>query len=177
MGEQYATSPKRPFLVRDALQVNGNSTFTGNVTMSGTLAVTGAVTNSGAVTHSAGYREAFQAMTGASTGTNVTNYGITRIVTTSNTESTSAGTVKFTIANPVEGVIKRIAVQNDTTKLIEIVTVSSSNVFQGTTMNAIQWTTGSTGAPGQVELWGCTDAATWMIGNISSTSIGLVTST
>ena len=83
-----------------------------------------------------------QTLTGASTGTTITNYGITTIAVTTAAAGTAANLV-FTLAAPVAGVEKIIAVRTPTTKEVQVRTPSSAAAhnFFGSTFNALLWST------------------------------------
>ncbi len=100
----------------------------------------------------AGLREGpVQALTGGSSGTRITNRGITTITSTGNG---SAGTIVYTLDDAVAGNHKIILVDNNSTKLIQVRTRTSGQTFFGSTKNSITWATGSTFAPSSVELIG-----------------------
>lgn len=87
-------------------------------------------------------KDKVQSLTGASTATEVTNYGITYIKSTGNG---GAGAKVFKIAKPEAGVHKYIVGQVGSTKAISVRTLSSDNVFLlGTTKNSITFATAST---------------------------------
>ena len=93
-----------------------------------------------------------QSLTGASTGTQVTNYGVTYIISTG---SGGAGTKVFTMAAPTKGLRKSLVVRVASTKSVSVRTPTSDAVFfAGTTKNTIQWATGSTYASPTVSLIG-----------------------
>lgn len=101
---------------------------------------------------SAGEVSRIQALTGASTGTQVTNYGVTKIVVTTG-EGTAANLV-YTLAEPIAGVRKTIIADLNSTKTVEVRTLTSAAVFFGSTKNAVLFSTGSTFPPTNVELLG-----------------------
>ena len=168
---------KRPVLAPGG-QFTAGTTFagavniTGALTASGTVAVSGAQTVTATQTYSgAGYVENVQTLTGESTGTEVTNYGITVITVESSADGTVAATLPFTLANPEPGVAKFIIVDNNSTKIIHVRTGSSATAsnFYGSTKNALSWTTGGTGSPPSAELIGISTLQ-WAIKGYVSTS-------
>lgn len=153
---------KRPILAQGGLQVNSASTFTGNIVQS---------TGSAWIEH-------IQSLTGASTGTAVTNYGLTKIVVLTSTEGTAANLVYTLTAPGAAGKRKAIVVDNNSTKTVEVRTPSSaaaSNFF-GSTKNAVLWSTGSTDLPARVSLISASSLQ-WIVMDISSTSIAVQGST
>jgi hypothetical protein len=116
----------------------------------------------------AGIYEPIQALTGDSTGTTITNYGITTILVGGSTEGTAVN-LTYTLATPdLAGAHKVLAVDNNSTKEIAITT---ANKFFGTTKETVTWSTGSTAPPGHVNL--IAQSTRWMITNLSSTGIAL----
>lgn len=105
-----------------------------------------------------------QALTGASTGTAVTNYGITFITSTGNG---SAGANVYTLTAPVKGIKKRIVGYVSSTKEITVRTATSAATFYGSTKNSFTFTTGSTYLPSAVDLVGYTSAQ-WAVLGIST---------
>lgn len=124
------------------------------------------------VLHRYGDVATVQALTGGSSGTQITNHGITTITSTGNG---SAGTIVYTIAAPIKGIHKTVICDNNSTKLIQVRTPSSAATFYGSTKNSFTFTTGSTAAPSSVHLVGLTSAQ-WAIMDIS-TPLATVTST
>jgi len=125
-----------------------------------------------------------QSLTGASTGTEIRNYGPTYILVTSSTEATgetlsgATGTnISFSLANPVAGAQKQIVIENDSTAIVQVrVAPSSATFIAGTTMNALRWTTGTTDVPAWVQLLGLSTTE-WAVAAIASTAIGYAGST
>jgi hypothetical protein len=90
--------------------------------------------------------EKIQTLTGASTGTAVTNYGITSIAVASSTEGTAANLI-YSLAAPVAGITKTIIVDcGGSTKEVQVRTASSAQTFWGSTKNSLLFSTDSTGA-------------------------------
>lgn len=119
----------------------------------------------------AGIKEPVQALTGASTGTQVNGYGITKIINASGTESATAARYVFTLANPPSaGTHKWIVVQADSTRTIQVRTVSSATPFLGSTFNALEWSTGgaSTMGPPVAHLIGISTSQ-WLVDSLGST--------
>jgi hypothetical protein len=110
-----------------------------------------------------GTRSHVQTLTGASTGTTVTNYGVTTIASTGNG---TADDLIYSIAEPYQGARKTIIVDNGSTKLVDVRTSSSLTLFFGSTKNAVRFTTGSTGLPVSVDLVGISSAV-WAVVDIS----------
>lgn len=167
---------KRPVLAPGGLQVGGGSTFTGAVTISGAVTQSGAVTHTANVTYSTGAREIehVQVLAGTDTGTNVTNYGVTRITVESSANGTAIGILPFSIDNPVAGVTKTIIVDNNSTKIIHVRTVTSATGqnFYGSTKNAVVWSTGGTGPPPAIDLIGVSTSI-WAVKTFVTTSTAL----
>jgi hypothetical protein len=149
---------RKKILATQGIDSTGNSTWAGTQTFGG------------AVTFTARRADPIQALTGASTGTQVTNYGITKIVNASATESGTGARLVYTIANPVAGVRKTLIVQADTTRTIQVRTATSLLTFMGSTFNALEWSTGgaSTMGPPVAELIGITSAQ-WAVNSLGST--------
>jgi hypothetical protein len=108
-----------------------------------------------------GIREKPQLLTGKSTATSLTKTGPTFITVASATESATAAQYRFRLPTPVSGARKVIAVDNATTRNIQVVSATSGATFYGATYNAIQWTTGSSGGH-VVELIGM-NSTTWAV--------------
>lgn len=128
---------KRPILAPGG-QITSATTFTANIVQS---------TGSRLVEH-------VQSLAGTDTGTNVTNYGLTYITVESSANGTAAATLPFKLAAPIAGVTKTIIVDNNSTKIIQVRTLTSAATFYGSTKNALQWSTGSTEPPAAIELIG-----------------------
>jgi len=146
---------KRPLLLARGAQARSLSTsLNAPLTFS---------TNSARVEH-------VQTLTGASTGTTITNYGLTKITWTS-TQSTATNYV-YTLAAPVAGIEKRIIgwEASASTKTITVRTLTSAATFAGSTKNSFTWTTGSTYLPANVHL----STSQWAV---LSANTPLVTST
>lgn len=106
----------------------------------------------------AGVQEPIQTLTGASTGTTVLGYGITKITVASATESTAADFV-FTLAAPVAtGVHKYLFVSppDATTKEVSVRTLTSVATFFDSTSNALTFSTVAGGPAGGYHLIGLT---------------------
>ena len=110
-----------------------------------------------------------QSLTGGSTGTQITNHGVTKIVV-SGTESATVAKYTYEIEKPRIGVHKTIFFDNNSTRTLEVRTPSSGSVFFGSTKNAIAVTTGSTAANVHVSLVGLSSVQ-WAVESISSTAI------
>jgi len=149
----------RPILAVGGLQVTGGSTFTDTVVMSG-----------------AGLTDTVQALTGASTGTTITNYGVTYINVVSSTESTSAAaSIGYTMAGVVAGTHKMLVVSPQSTEAIKVSLATGDNFLgmstKQTTMNFS--TSASTAEPAAktVHLVGLTTRY-WGISSIPTTTAG-----
>lgn len=107
------------------------------------------------------YVENIQSLTGASTGTTVTNFGVTHITSTG---AGGAGAKVFTLAAPVKGVRKTLLVEVTSTKAVSVRTPTSVATFLGSTKNSFSFATGSTytSPPRSVELVGMS-ATQWAI--------------
>ncbi len=127
----------------------------------------------GNATANAGQISNFQALTGGSTGTIVTNEGVTRILVGS-TEGTASGILPFRLANPIPGVLKTIIVDSNSTKIIHVRTQTSTTGFNfyGSTKNALVWTTGGTGPPPSIDLIGVSTSV-WAVKTYVSTSTAI----
>ena len=112
-----------------------------------------------------GRRDFVQALTGASTGTTINNYGITTIVVTTG-EGTAANLV-YTLAAPAKGVRKTIAADLNSTKTVSVITPSSLATFFGSTKNSFLFSTGSTYPPGSVKLIGLSTTQ-WLIDDVTT---------
>jgi hypothetical protein len=131
-----------------------------------------------------GVREPVNALTGASTGTTISNRGITRIVVgstegTGETISGATGTnLSFTMEHPINGARATLVIDNNSTKIVQVRLSPSSaaGLIFGSTKNALRWSTGSTDLPAHVDLLGLSTSQ-WAIVNISSTSIAVAGST
>lgn len=124
-----------------------------------------------------GVREKLQTLTGASTGTTISNEGVTRITVAAGSESVTAATYVYTLESPVlTGTHKWIICDNNSTRLIQVRTPTSTEVIYGTTKNAVQWSTGSTAPAPYVELLSLSTTQ-WAVLNIGSTSIAVVGAT
>ena len=107
----------------------------------------GAGTSTGIAATSTGslIMEEVQTLTGASTGTAITPYGLTFITVT--TGQSTAADLTFTMGSPGKaGIHKRIIADLNSTKTATVRTASSLGTFYGTTKNSITFTTGSTHA-------------------------------
>jgi hypothetical protein len=103
-----------------------------------------------------------QALTGASTATEVNNYGVTYIKSTG---SGGAGAKVFKIAAPVVGQHKYLFVRVASTKAVSVRTLTSDAVFLlGTTKNSISFSTGSTMVAGSAHLVGLSSVLWGVIG-------------
>jgi len=131
----------RPLLLRNGLETRGSVVFS---------------TGAGKVDH-------VQTLTGDSTGTTITNYGITTIALSTGANGTAANLV-FTLAAPVAGVAKIIAVSAPTTKEVQVRTPTSAATFFGSTFNALLWSTqgASTSKQGIARLHGIS-ATQWVV--------------
>lgn len=98
------------------------------------------------------FKDEIQSLTGASTGTQVTNYGVTYITSTG---AGAAGAKVFKIAAPEAGVHKYLFVRVASTKAVSVRTLTSDGVFLlGTTKNSLSFATGSTYISGSAHLVG-----------------------
>lgn len=150
---------KRPILAVGGLEVPGGSTFTGTVVMSG-----------------AGVTDTVQSLTGASTGTTITNYGITLINVVSSTESTSAAaSIGFTMAGVSAGVQKTLVVSPQSTEAVAVSLAAGDNLLGMSTKQTILYftTSASTGesAAKTVHLVGLTTKY-WGLGSLPATTAG-----
>ena len=90
-----------------------------------------------------GLYDDIQTLTGDSTATAVTNYGITFLTVTTG-EGTAANLV-YTMNSPGKpGIHKYIVADLNSTKLVSVRTASSAGTFYGSTKNSLAFTTGST---------------------------------
>lgn len=108
-----------------------------------------------------GLRENPQLLTGKSTATTLTQTGPTFITVASATESATAAQYRFRLPVPLPGGRKTIAVSNNTTRLIQVVAATSGATFYGSTNNAVQFATGTTGTR-YVEMIGF-NSTTWAV--------------
>jgi hypothetical protein len=122
------------------------------------------------------YVSSVQALTGASTGTVVTNHGVTKFTVAAGSESVTAAKYTYTLENPRIGVHKTIVFDNNSTRTLELRTGSSLATFFGSTKNAIAVTTGSTATNVHVDLVGVSSVQ-WAVKSISSTAISVVGAT
>ena len=125
-----------------------------------------------------GITEPVQQLTGKTTGTALTNYGVTRIHIASTTESATAAELVYKLPEPVAGRRKVIIADGDagSTKTIQIRSHSSTCFIYGTTMNAFRISTGSTAHASYIELIGLATNS-WGVVSLGSTSIALLAST
>lgn len=153
---------KRPLLAAKGFETRAASTFKGTVNLS---------TGGKLVDH-------VQELTGASTGTAVTNYGVTRITVASSTESATAAELVFKLNSPVAGVRKTLIIDGDagSTKTIKVRTQTSAESFYGSTMNSLTVATGSTDTATYAELVGLSTSV-WAITSLASTSVTLAGAT
>lgn len=149
---------KRPLLLVNGLESDSTATFDGTANFNGLA------------TFSSGIAESVQSLTGKSTGTEITNYGITKIICASGTESATAARWVYKIANPVPGIHKWIVVQADTTETVQVRTKTSTHVFFGSTFNALEWSTNgaSTMGPPVAHLIGISTSQ-WLVDVLGST--------
>ena len=119
-----------------------------------------------------------QQLTGKSTGTSLTSYGVTRIHVASSTESATAAELVYKLPEPVLGRRKVIIADGDagSTKTIQIRSHSSTCFIYGTTMNAFRISTGSTAHASYLEIVGLATNS-WGVVSLGSTSIALIGST
>ena len=145
---QYPPHFSRPLLLKKGLETKADITLS---------------TGAGKIDH-------IQSLTGKSTGTDVTNYGITKIICASGTESATAARWVYTLADPVAGIEKVIIVQADTTETVQIRTGTSLEVFLGSTFNALEWSTNgaSTMGPPLARLIGISTSQ-WYVDALGST--------
>lgn len=122
---QYPPHFKRPLLLAAGFETRAPSTLKGNLVFS---------TGAAKIDH-------VQSLTGKSTGTEINNYGITKIIAVSGTESATAARWIYTLAAPETGVEKILLVQADTTETIQVRTGTSLLTFFGSTFNALEWST------------------------------------
>jgi hypothetical protein len=116
-----------------------------------------------------------QSLTGDSTGTELTNQGISTIVVTTG-EGTAANLV-YTLAPPAwAGQRKQILADLNSTKEVTVRTKTSAATFFGSTKNSFVFSTGSTAPPAHVELIGLSTVQ-WAIANIASTSVTIAGAT
>lgn len=112
--------------------------------------------------------DSIQSLTGTSTGTAVTNFGVTHITSTG---SGGAGVKVFTLNAPIKGVHKWIIGEVTSTKSVQVRTPSSAagSVFLGSTKNSITFTTGSTfvSPPRSVHLVGMSSVK-WAVLSVDS---------
>lgn len=87
----------------------------------------------------AGTAQVIQALSTASTGTPITNYGVTTLV--SNTSDVADKAYK--LAAPVKGIEKTLIIRSNSTTVITVRSVSTGVVFFPTTGNLITATSGA----------------------------------
>jgi hypothetical protein len=88
----------------------------------------------------AGYKETIQALTQASTGTLVTNHGVTTITSAG---SGTAGVHRFLLQEPQKGLRKTVIADLNSTREVAIHNNSTASVFFGSTFNAATFSTGT----------------------------------
>ena len=117
--------------------------------------------------------ENVQALTGASTGTAITNFGMT-VITVTTGEGTAADLIYTLNAPAYKGRRKVIVADLNSTKTVRVVNPSTANTFYGTTKNSFLFSTGSTYAPSSLELLS-NSSVQWVILN-AETALGFSTS-
>lgn len=119
-----------------------------------------------------------QQLTGKSTATTISNFGVTRVHVASSTESATAAELVYKLPAPIAGRRKTIIADGDagSTKTIQIRSHSSTCFIYGTTMNAFRISTGSTAHASYIELIGLATNS-WGVASLGSTSIALIAST
>ena len=136
---------KRPLLLPGGMEVSGGSTFTGAVTQS--AAVTGAL----------------QTLSSASTGTTITNYGVTTIW------QSHAGTTDQTwkLAGPIPGVAKTVFIEPGLRTVTITCTAIAADPFYGSTdTTSLVMTSDASdiGFPVRIQLMGVTSLVTGATG-------------
>lgn len=117
-----------------------------------------------------GYTESVQALTQASTGTRVKNYGVTTITSAG---SGTAGIHGFFLNAPKKGLRKSIVVDLNSTRQVAVYNASTAVTFFGSTNNAVTFSTGV--GVKWLELVG-TSATVWAVAS-QSTGVTLSGST
>ena len=110
----------------------------------------------------AGYKEPVQVLTQASTGTTITNYGVTTIASAA---SGSTGIHGFKLQSPHKGLRKTIVVDLNSTREVRILPQSTAVTFFGANNDTVTFSTG-TGLR-WLELVGTSDTQ-WAVTNAST---------